>query len=429
MRKALVALLVFFTAIYGCTSSASGPVEPTKPVSVQPALKEFAKNLITPSYYKGELSWENVEFILHSSSNGRILTVDSEYPYSVPVSFGYCKERIYIHSTPSGRKITNIQNNQKVLFTVDRYKEDEGWVSINIFGQANIIHNAEDKAMAMARFRLAYMSAPDEIEQKASDIKVIPPDGAMAKMPEVPMIMVEIVPEKVTSRLLGIPKEWLPKMPYLADENMIPAPVNNPLSEEDAKVFQGILPADTVKWALYSCSAGRINVQGKDYPYSVPVNYAYFNGKLYLHSKNWGEKIEDMKNNPRISFSVDRFTKTKWVSVNIFGEAKLIEDSAQISLLMNKYMAAFNSSDYTKIEEITAQIKDPSSDPKSREMMNRAGPRMVLIEITPHRITSKSNNMPLNQAKLPYVLEGLMFKTAVERQQDVGGIHRAFDDK
>ncbi|MFH1226355.1 MAG: pyridoxamine 5'-phosphate oxidase family protein [Planctomycetota bacterium] len=411
MRKILIALLVFLSIGYGCMGSETVPVPPTKPVSVHPALIKFAKNLFTPAYYKGELSWDNAEFILHSSSNGRILTADANY--SAPVSFGYCDERIYICSTPDSPEITNIKSNQKVLFSVDRYKEGEGWVSINIFGKARIIHDPEEKTIAFACFRLAYLNSPNEVEQKVAEMKVTPPADIMPKMPDTPIAMIEIIPEKMTSRLLDVPLNWLPKMPYLTDENLIPNPGNNVLDEKEAKIFQGNLPADTTKWVLYSCSVGRINTQGKDYPYSVPVNYAYFGGKVYLHPKNWGEKIENIKKNPHVSFSVDRFTKGKWMSVNVSGEANIIDDPVRINLLMNKYTVALNSSDYTKIEEITAQIKESPGDPK---MTNQPGSQMIMIEVIPYIITSQINNLSLNAVKLPYVLEGSLLKTAAERQ-------------
>lgn len=416
-RVKRIGLVILCLAIlHGCQGvQEPTTIEPTKPVSVHPALKALANDLVTPSYYKGELSWENVEFILHSSSVGRIISFDPDYPYSIPVSFGYCKERIYIHSAPTGRKITNIQNNQKVMFVVDRYKEEEGWASINIFGQARIIHDPAEKATALARFSTAYRNKPDEIEQKASEIKDNQPSpegghgGGMSSM--APMTMLEIIPAKVTSRILGIPKAWTGKMLYLPDEN-VPAITFKELPDED-KIFQGILPKNTVKWHLYSCSAGRVNTYSKEYPYSVPVNYSYFDGKIYLHSKNWGEKLEGIKNNPRVSFSVDRFSDNKWFSINIFGEAKLIDDPAKVDLLMFKYSTVFESSDVSKIEEAIDQLKEAPTDPKREEMTQRMGQRMILVEIIPHKITSKTNGLPLNKTKLPYALEGSLLKQAV----------------
>lgn len=418
VRRGTTGLFIFCLMILcGCNGTTENTVvSPVRPVSVQPALKALAQDLVTPSYYKGALSWENAEFILHSSSVGRIITFDPDYPYSIPVSFGYCKERIYIHSAPTGRKITNIQNNQKVLFVVDRYKEEEGWASIHIFGQARIIHDPDEKAIGLARFSTAYRSKPDEVEQKASEINTTPPDGGSGghgggMTATSPMSIIEIVPEKVTSRILGVPKAWSGKLLYLADEN-VPAITFKELPDED-KIFQGILPKDTVKWHLYSCSEGRVNTYGKEYPYSAPVNYSYFDGRIYLHSKNWGEKLDGIKNNPKVSFSVDRFSDNKWFSINIFGEAKIIDDPAKMDLLMFKYSTVFESTDASKVEDALALIKEAPVDPKREEMMKRMGQRMVLVEITPHRITSKTSGMPLNKAKLPYVLEGALLKQPV----------------
>ena len=77
----------------------------------------------TPDLYQGELAWSDVEYVLHSSAVGRLITNDGENPYSVPVSFGYCQKRIYFHSSTMGKKMNNIIDNPKVAFVVDRYNE------------------------------------------------------------------------------------------------------------------------------------------------------------------------------------------------------------------------------------------------------------------------------------------------------------------
>ncbi|MBI4712001.1 MAG: pyridoxamine 5'-phosphate oxidase family protein [Planctomycetes bacterium] len=439
--------LVVLSLPCGC-SEPPVATTPKGPVKVGPTLEAVVKTLKAPAYYQGELSWENVEYILHSSSAGRIITNDPEYPYSVPVSFGYCKEKIYIHSSPTGKKIANITDSQKVTFAVDRFNEREGYASINFFGNARIISDAAEKSEALMRFSIAYKGKPDEIEQKVADAKPDP-------LPPMPLVIIEITPEKVTSRILSLPVAMLRKSQYIMD-GKIPAPKNQPPSESEAQIFGGILPVDTVKWLLYSNSIGRINTfgeataesrSGRDetYPYSVPVNYSYFDGKIYIHSKNNGLKVGDITKNPMVSFTVDRFSATLthreanlpsgggmghgpsaesqrspalisgdapgvWLSVNVFGEAKLINDPSQMALLMHKYSTVFNATEVDKIEESLAQIKD--APPESNEMMKRMGQRMVLIEITPTKITSKTSNLPLNLEKLPYTFNQPLLKQA-----------------
>ncbi len=63
-------------------------------------------------------------------------------------------------------------------------------------------------------------------------------------------------------------------------------------------------------------------------PYGLPVNYCYAGNALYFHCATEGHKIENLKANSRVSFTVvgktqvvpDRFT-TKYESAVVFGKA------------------------------------------------------------------------------------------------------------
>mgnify|MGYP001577384758 CR=1 FL=1 len=343
-----------------------------------------AKALPAPSYYQGELAWENVEYILHSSAVGRLITNDGENPYSVPVSFGYCQERIYFHSSTMGQKMNNIIDNPKVTFVVDRYNEREGWASISIFGAARIIDNPDEKSITLQRFSAAYKNPPDEIERKAAGIKPAP-------LPPMELTMVEITPERITSRLLPVPLDLMAQMPYMTDSK-IPEPKNQPLSQEEAKVFAGVLPVDTVKWLLHSGAWGRLNVFTNGYPDSEPVLYFYRDNKICVELKSGDSLIPAIKKDGRVSFSLDRITDDLsdwkaglpalggkshsrplsqtaglwlWLSINVFGEARIINSPEQASLL---------------------------------------------VEITPRLITSKASHMPLTLPKMLYTFKEPLLK-------------------
>lgn len=304
-----------------------------------------------PDFYQGELTWDNVEFVLHSSSVGRLITNDDENPYSVPVSFGYCRERIYIHSTGMGKKMQNIEADPKVSFAVDRYNEREGWASIIIYGTARVAADAQDKSLALQRFATAYKNPPEEIEKLAVAIKPKP-------LPPMDLTMIEITPGKVTSRLLPVRAELMPKYPYLAD-TQIPEPGNLALPEAEAKIFGGRLPPDLVKWLLGSGAVGRLNVFTPTYPDSAPADYAYSDGRIYVRLQNRDPKIAQIKKDSRVSFSIDRITPDLsgwkadlpslggishslalpetaglllWLSVNVFGEARIIEGTADTQI-------------------------------------------------------------------------------------------------
>jgi nitroimidazol reductase NimA-like FMN-containing flavoprotein (pyridoxamine 5'-phosphate oxidase superfamily) len=367
----IFSLLLISVFSYGMIGCANPPAVPANPPAA-------------PDYYQGQLAWANVEYVLHSSAVGRLVTNDGENPYSVPVSFGYCMERVYFHSSTMGKKMNNILDNPRVAFVVDRYNEREGWASISIFGTARIITEPDEKSLALQRFAAAYKNPPDEIERKAAAVKPSP-------LPPMELTMVEITPARVTSRLLPVPPELMPKLPYMPD-GKIPEPGNQLPAEEEAKIFGGVLPADTVKWLLYSGARGRLNVFADIYPDSEPVMYSYGDGKIRIQLEKGDPKTALIKKDARVSFSLDRITSDLsdwkaglpalggrshsaplsetaglwlWLSVNVFGDAKIIGGPEQASFM---------------------------------------------VEITPRLITSKASHMPLTLPKMVYTFKEPLLK-------------------
>lgn len=69
------------------------------------------------------------------------------------------------------------------------------------------------------------------------------------------------------------------------------------------------------------------------YPYGVPVNHIYFNDSIYFHCAVEGHKLDNIKNNDKVSFCVvgeaevlpDKFS-TKYESAIVFGRAMEVSD-------------------------------------------------------------------------------------------------------
>lgn len=89
-------------------------------------------------------------------------------------------------------------------------------------------------------------------------------------------------------------------------------------------------------------------------PYVTPIHFVYENGKIYFHGLGAGQKIENIKNNPLVSFNTYNMdcylyddegkpcdTNTKYQSVNIQGAATLVDDIAEkreiLRLIIGKY--------------------------------------------------------------------------------------------
>jgi len=71
---------------------------------------------------------------------------------------------------------------------------------------------------------------------------------------------------------------------------------------------------------------GRLGLSLNDMPYVVPMSYVYSNGRIYLHSKGRGKKVEFATKNPNVCFEVDLLDKNRWSSVMAYGNVSLSSD-------------------------------------------------------------------------------------------------------
>ena len=108
---------------------------------------------------------------------------------------------------------------------------------------------------------------------------------------------------------------------------------------------------------------GVLSVTGDDgYPYGVPVSYIYHDGKIYFHCAGEGHKLDAIKADSRVSFTVvgadeiapEKFT-TMYKSVIAFGRASIIdtdeEKMAALNLIREKYSGNFPKEGAAYIEK------------------------------------------------------------------------------
>jgi nitroimidazol reductase NimA-like FMN-containing flavoprotein (pyridoxamine 5'-phosphate oxidase superfamily) len=104
---------------------------------------------------------------------------------------------------------------------------------------------------------------------------------------------------------------------------------------------------------LAKCSIGHMATISEDgYPYVIPVHYVHSDGKIYIHGASKGLKIDNINQNPRVSFEATLEegliqadepcdTNTKFKSVVIKGEARTVENDSLkrkvLDLIVNKY--------------------------------------------------------------------------------------------
>jgi uncharacterized protein len=73
------------------------------------------------------------------------------------------------------------------------------------------------------------------------------------------------------------------------------------------------------------------------YPYITPLNYLYYQGKIYFHCANEGRKLDNLAANNRVCFEVSRVDRkvfaplactcsTRYTSALVFGTAGIVAD-------------------------------------------------------------------------------------------------------
>lgn len=153
--------------------------------------------------------------------------------------------------------------------------------------------------------------------------------------------------------------------------------------------FKQQLPAQECEAVLTQGAYGVLALTGDDgYPYTVPLNYLWQDGKLYFHCAKVGHKIDALQNGDKASFCVvdnatvipEKYT-TAYRSVIVFGRTKLLSPSdvthALLVALGEKYNPGYPEA---TLHEVAREYKDTA-----------------VIELTPEHITGKVGRELLKQ--------------------------------
>ena len=113
---------------------------------------------------------------------------------------------------------------------------------------------------------------------------------------------------------------------------------------------------------LQSCTSGVLAVHGDDdYPYAVPLSFAYEDGKLFFHSATAGHKLDAIERRNKASFCViaaddivpSEFT-TRFRSAIAFGKARVVTDDDEkrhaLLCLAEKYSPSYIEAADTEID-------------------------------------------------------------------------------
>ncbi|MGN1024705.1 MAG: pyridoxamine 5'-phosphate oxidase family protein [Lachnospiraceae bacterium] len=129
---------------------------------------------------------------------------------------------------------------------------------------------------------------------------------------------------------------------------------------------------------------GVLSVHGEDgYPYGMPVNFLYEDGKLYFHGAKQGHKIDALKKDNRVSFCVyDKGYREEGKlglnikSVIIFGRIQPVEDPAKREEMTRKIGLKYDPADFVE-EEVkrtasSVQILELTIDHMTGKLVNES---------------------------------------------------------
>ncbi len=145
---------------------------------------------------------------------------------------------------------------------------------------------------------------------------------------------------------------------------------------------------------LKSATSGVLALAGdNDYPYALPISYAYHENTIYIHCATEGHKLDAIRRNPKASFCIiaqddvlpEQHT-THYRSVIAFGVIDILNDSAEKRLAL---------------EEI-AKKYSPGLD--LTEHIVQDGPRCCVLALRIEHLTGKEHRdfmQARNQATTP----------------------------
>ncbi len=144
--------------------------------------------------------------------------------------------------------------------------------------------------------------------------------------------------------------------------------------------FKQQLPEEKCIEILKEEPRGVLALQGDDgYPYTVPMDHFYEDGKLYFHCAKEGHKIDALKSSDKVTYCVlDKGVPDEsgdfyyFNSVIVFGRLRQMTDPDEILAQVRKLACKY----YTDMDAVEADMK-------------KNGPRVACLELTIEHMTGK----------------------------------------
>jgi nitroimidazol reductase NimA-like FMN-containing flavoprotein (pyridoxamine 5'-phosphate oxidase superfamily) len=126
---------------------------------------------------------------------------------------------------------------------------------------------------------------------------------------------------------------------------------------------------------LRGSTLGCLGVVRRGKPYVIPLNYAYVDGRILFHCALEGEKLDAIRSNPSVCFTVARqqgdierhsenVCHPDSESVVCYGTARVVDDLAERTELLNEFNRSFR----------------PEADPIPPDSVAQCGAVVIVVE-------------------------------------------------
>ncbi len=157
---------------------------------------------------------------------------------------------------------------------------------------------------------------------------------------------------------------------------------------------------DKIKKFMQRARIGHLGLADGNQPYVVPLNFVWWEGKVYFHGDGNGRRNRVMANNPEVCFTVceeygtvtdpvPAKTDTAYMSVMVFGKVQhvtnLEEETSMLQAMLDKYVPGYYN------HALSKQHVD-----KYRSSVY--GTRVQVYRIEPEKVSAKEN--PIDEEKM-----------------------------
>lgn len=129
---------------------------------------------------------------------------------------------------------------------------------------------------------------------------------------------------------------------------------------------------------------GVLSVHGEDgYPYGIPINFVYDGGKIYFHGAKQGHKIDALKKDNKVSFTVmdHGYLESNKLGLNVksvvvFGRIRFVDDREETIREAWKLGLKYDPADFVeselKAKANVIQVLELSIDHMTGKLVNES---------------------------------------------------------